>query len=106
MKILKSSKSLFVFYLLLFFVVNILQSIYTELIDDEAYYWLWSKDLSWGYFDHPPMVALWIKISGFFFNGELGVRFFSAFMFSFTLILIWKLIDIKTNGIIFICSFY
>jgi len=23
----------------------------------EAYYWEWSKDLAWGYFDHPPMIA-------------------------------------------------
>ncbi|MEY4630398.1 MAG: hypothetical protein RIQ81_518 [Pseudomonadota bacterium] len=25
---------------------------------DEAYYAIWSTNLSWGYFDHPPMVAL------------------------------------------------
>ena len=24
---------------------------------DEAYYWLWSKHLAAGYFDHPPMIA-------------------------------------------------
>ncbi len=98
MKILKSSKTLFVFYLLLFFVINILQSIYTELIDDEAYYWLWSQKLSWGYFDHPPMVALWIKISHLFFDGELGVRFFSALMFGATVALLWKLISHKKKN--------
>jgi len=95
MKILKSSKNLFIFYLLLIFIFNILQSAYTELIDDEAYYWLWSQKLAWGYFDHPPMVALWIKISSLFFSGELGVRFFSAFMFSGTVFFIWKLISDK-----------
>lgn len=95
MKIFKSPKILFVFYLLLFFLINILQSIYTELIDDEAYYWLWSKHLAWGFFDHPPMVALWIKISDLFFKGELGVRFFSVLMFGFTIYFIWKLIDFK-----------
>lgn len=95
MKILKSSKSLFVFYILLIFIFNVLQSAYTELIDDEAYYWLWSQKLAWGYFDHPPMVALWIKISSLFFSGELGVRFFSAFMFSGTIFFIWKLISDK-----------
>jgi len=97
MKIFKTKKQLFVFYLLLFFVANLLQSAYTELIDDEAYYWWWSKNLDWGYFDHPPMVALWIKIGQYFFEGELGVRFFSAFMFNFTLILVWLLIDIKSK---------
>lgn len=95
MKIFKSPKILFVFYLFLFFLINLLQSIFTELIDDEAYYWLWSKHLAWGYFDHPPMVALWIKISDLFFKGELGVRFFSVLMFGFTVFLIWKLIDFK-----------
>ena len=42
---------------------------------DEAYYWIWSKALAPGYFDHPPMVALWIRagtlIAG---NTPLGVR--------------------------------
>ena len=27
---------------------------------DEAYYWVWSRALAGGYYDHPPMVALWI----------------------------------------------
>ncbi|MBI1821781.1 MAG: glycosyltransferase family 39 protein [Nitrospirae bacterium] len=27
--------------------------------DDEAHYWMWSKNLDWSYFDHPPMVA-WV----------------------------------------------
>lgn len=27
------------------------------LAHDEAYYWLWSRHLEWGYPDHPPMIA-------------------------------------------------
>jgi len=30
------------------------------LTEDEAYYRLWAEHLSFGYFDHPPMVAWWI----------------------------------------------
>jgi len=97
MKITKNPKFLFYFILVLIFIGNLFQGYYTELLDDEAYYWVWSKHLSWGYFDHPPMVALWIKISSIFFNGTLGVRFFSAFMFSFTLIYLWKIIANKDN---------
>ncbi len=26
-------------------------------LPDEAYYWLWSERLQWGYFDHPPLIA-------------------------------------------------
>jgi 4-amino-4-deoxy-L-arabinose transferase-like glycosyltransferase len=29
---------------------------------DEAYYWLWSKHLDIGYYDHPPMIAYAIKL--------------------------------------------
>ena len=46
----------------------------TELAHDEAYYWLYSKNLDWGYFDHPPMVGWLIKISSWM-GGEIGVRF-------------------------------
>lgn len=31
------------------------------LLPDEAYYWEWSRRLDFGYFDHPPMVALVIR---------------------------------------------
>ncbi len=45
------------------------------LSPDEAYYWVWSKALSPGYLDHPPMVALWIRV-GTLVAGDtpLGVR--------------------------------
>jgi len=46
-----------------------------ELTFDEAYYTLWSRSLSFGYLDHPPMVALIIRASTSLFGGsELGVR--------------------------------
>ena len=34
---------------------------------DEAYYWLWSRNLAPGYFDHPPVVALLIRLGGILF---------------------------------------
>ncbi len=47
---------------------------------DEAYYWVWAHALAPGYFDHPPMVALWIRagvaIAG---DGNLGVRLLAPF---------------------------
>lgn len=38
------------------------------LIPDETYYWLWSRVPSWGYYDHPPMIAWWIWLSTYLFG--------------------------------------
>jgi len=45
-----------------------------ELSHDEAYYWLYSQRLDWGYFDHPPVVGLIIKFFSFLPHAELSVR--------------------------------
>jgi 4-amino-4-deoxy-L-arabinose transferase-like glycosyltransferase len=43
---------------------------------DEAYYWLWSKHLAAGYFDHPPMIAWAIRGgTALFGDTPFGVRF-------------------------------
>ena len=45
------------------------------LAPDEAYYWVWSRALAPGYLDHPPMVALWIRLgTSLAGDGALGVR--------------------------------
>ena len=75
--------------------INILQAGATELLQDEAYYWVYSNFLDWGYFDHPPMVALYIALSDLVFSEELGVRFVSAILFSCTLYILWCLTDHK-----------
>jgi 4-amino-4-deoxy-L-arabinose transferase-like glycosyltransferase len=54
--------------------VNLIQATFTGLLHDEAYYWVWSKHLDWGYFDHPPMIALLIKAGTIIGDTELGVR--------------------------------
>lgn len=56
-------------------VVRLWLDSHLELMFDEAYYALWAKHLAWSYFDHPPMVALWIRLSTLLFGEhELGVR--------------------------------
>ncbi|NKI31584.1 ArnT family glycosyltransferase [Croceivirga thetidis] len=84
---------LFLVFLGVLFLLNILQSFFTELIYDEAYYWYYAQDLDWGYFDHPPMVALMIKLGSLFFDGELGVRFLSCLFSAGTAMVLWLLID-------------
>ena len=83
----------FYFFLAVIFILNLIQSNFTQLIFDEAYYWYYSQNMAWGYFDHPPMVALLVKISSFFFNGELGVRFMSCVLSAVNILLLWLMID-------------
>ena len=41
--------------------LRLVAAAYTPITFDEAYYWMWSKHLAFGYYDHPPMVALVIR---------------------------------------------
>ena len=90
---------LFFLLLLSWFVANIVQSIFTEITNDEAYYALWGRALDWGYFDHPPLVALFTHLSSLLFPGNLGVRFMTVVMQLATLLLLWKTIgfDLASN---------
>jgi len=91
----------FYFFLTAIFILNLIQSSFTQLIFDEAYYWYYSQNMAWGYFDHPPMVALLVKVSSFFFNDELGIRFMSCVLSAINIILLWLMIDSpKKNGYI------
>ncbi|MFS4494244.1 ArnT family glycosyltransferase [Maribacter sp. 2308TA10-17] len=90
---LKKLPRLFFFLLGAILIINLLQAHFTELIFDEAYYWYYAKNLDWGYFDHPPMVAWLISLSSLFFSGELGVRFMSCLLSIATLIILWAIID-------------
>jgi 4-amino-4-deoxy-L-arabinose transferase-like glycosyltransferase len=56
-------------------VVRLWLDAHLELMFDEAYYALWAKHLAWCYLDHPPLVALWIRLSTWCFGGNaFGVR--------------------------------
>src|SRR6202044_222142 len=54
---------------------------WTPLTFDEAYYWMWSKHLAGGYYDHPPMVAIVIRLGTMIAGDtELGVRLVSILL--------------------------
>ena len=93
MEKLKQHKFLLPVTIILLSILNIIQGSYTELLPDEAYYWVYSQYMNWGFFDHPPLVAVWVTISDFLFTEELGVRFFSAISFSLMMYLVWVTID-------------
>jgi len=56
--------------------VRLALAVAVPVLPDEAYYWTWSRHLAAGYFDHPPAIALLIRLSGD--ASPLGVRFGSV----------------------------
>ena len=61
-----------------------------ELSVDEAQYWDWSKNLEFGYFTKPPMIAWIIALStNIFGNEEWAVRLCSPIIHFITSIILW-----------------
>ena len=83
--------TLVVLLLAAWWMLNLLQAAFTGLADDEAYYWYFSQHLDWGYFDHPPMVALLVWLSSWL-PGALDIRFFSTLLQPLYLLLFWQII--------------
>jgi hypothetical protein len=82
-----------IWYFLFFWTaLNIIQSYTLEVHGDEAYYWMYSRFLDWGYFDHPPMVAVFIKIGDSMMHNELGLRLLTVLTNSASLYLIWLIL--------------
>jgi len=80
--------------------LHLIQALNTELFDDEAYYWVYSKFPAWGYFDHPPVIAIIIKAGYAIFHNELGVRFVTIILSTLSLLFIESLIE-KKNAFLF-----
>jgi len=60
---------------------RLIAAAFTPITFDEAYYWMWSKHLAGGYYDHPPMVAVVIRLGTLIAGDtEFGVRLFSILL--------------------------
>ncbi|CEG59036.1 ArnT family glycosyltransferase [Legionella fallonii] len=82
------------FYLILGFslFLHLISIATTVLIVEEAYYWNYAQHLDFSYLDHPPMVAILIKLSTLIFGTtEFGVRAITIFCFIITATYSYKL---------------
>ena len=62
-------------------VVRLVAAAWTPITFDEAYYWMWSKHLAGGYYDHPPGVAVVIHLGTMIAGDtEFGVRLVSILL--------------------------
>ena len=86
-------------WLLVWGILDLLCALFCEIHADEAYYRLYGQFLSWGYFDHPPMVGLMTAISGALIPTtslilkNLSVRLVTVLMHVATVWVVWKTIE-------------
>ena len=88
-------QKLFYILLAIWVLVDLLQAIVTPLHADEAYYALYGKFLDWGYYDHPPMVALMTFLSSHLFKGYLSIRFLTVLLHGATVLLLGITVEEK-----------
>ena len=81
-----------VFYL--FWIIIILNAAFNATLQlhyDEAYYWTWSQNLDFSYYDHPPMIAYLIKFTTMFGRSEFYVRLSAVICGTAGMLLIYRL---------------
>src|SRR6185312_11346310 len=107
--IIKSSRNnkTILYFLLLWTILNAIQAYTLELQGDEAYYWLYSRHLDWGYFDHPPMVAIFIRIGDSIIHNELGLRLLTVLASSASIYFLWLILKryaVSTSAFVLVVS--
>ncbi len=80
-------------FYLLWITAAVLQAIFTPLMADEAYYWMFSQQPAAGFFEHPPMVAFFIGLGYAVFPNALGVRLLTIIATALSIYLLEKLLQ-------------
>jgi 4-amino-4-deoxy-L-arabinose transferase-like glycosyltransferase len=73
------------------FVIRLVMAASTGLVDDEAYYRIWSLGPSLSYYDHPPMIAWMIGVGrALLGDTTLGVRLVAPFCHLIGALALWR----------------
>lgn len=91
------SEKLFIIFLAIWFIVGLIQNTFTEVSGEEAYYWLFSQFLDWGYLDHPPAVGVVTAPGYWLLPNALGLRMGMLICNILTIIVIRKTLEIKDD---------
>ncbi len=87
-------------FLIVWFVVGLIQNAFTEVNGEEAYYWLFSQYPAWGYLDHPPMVGFVTAPFYWLFPNSLGLRMGMLICSILTMVVIRKTVDKKDDHLL------
>ncbi|MDT8347758.1 MAG: glycosyltransferase family 39 protein, partial [Flavobacteriaceae bacterium] len=90
----RANSTWLVYFIVITALINLLQSVFTGILNDEAYYWYYAQAPAWGYFDHPPMVAWWIYFGNVLFEGTLGIRLLAIGTYAFLLLVLSRILNL------------
>lgn len=90
----KENRILFIM-LLAWTVINLVQAALTNLFDDEALFWMYGMRPAWGYYEHPPMVGMLIRVGYSVLGNEVGVRILFVLLSTLSFYLISRMTGIK-----------
>ena len=86
--------------IVIFSILRLFTASMLELGNDETYYWLYSQQLQWNYFDHPPLVALGIRfftLNLAFDQQEVFVRLASIAGCALSSVFMYKAVTLISN---------
>ncbi len=82
-----------------FLLLHAALALAVPLVEDEAYYALWATVPSWGYYDHPPMIAWWIAAGEWLFGvNRAGVRLLPVLSVASVTLMVWRMGWILSGG--------
>ena len=88
---------LFTYFLVGWTIVGLIQNYFTEVNGEEAYYWLFSQFLDWGYLDHPPMVGVVTAPGYWLIPNNLGLRLGMLATSILTIVVIRKTLEVRDD---------
>jgi len=77
-------------FMLCWLIINALQAFFLGLEGDEAYYWHLSQHIDWSYFDHPPLVAVLIRMGETLGHGSFFTRLGTVLITTLSVGIIYK----------------
>lgn len=99
MHIFKSKENILIVFVGL---MSLIQLVMTNITYDESYYWVYSHFLDFGFYDHPPMVAVYIWLGELFGHGVFYTRFFFLVSMLVSLKLMAQMVD--KDNLLLLCS--
>ncbi|MGC8805564.1 MAG: ArnT family glycosyltransferase, partial [Candidatus Ratteibacteria bacterium] len=99
-----NTKKLFLWMFGISTCIRILFAKIVPITGDEAYFIVWAKHLSWGYYEHPPMIGWVMWLFSFFGNDIFVYRIFPLITIPLIAVIIVNLLSEVDRDRAFLCG--